>query len=125
MTGTKTTVQSIVTKLLFLTPFGYLWAFVLVIKQNSVDAIGLKINFGKPLTITIKENPSPTDRINWFFNGISMFIQVTYLIFYRSELFYAEFGKIVGYYAALTMAFALAQIGIAVFPYTNWNRKIF
>ena len=115
-----TTVQRIFTRLLYLTPAGYLLSLANLLDSTSDDMVKVQISRDKPFLVFAKSNPTFNDRFNWLLNALSLGVQSWFAVGY-----YLNTGfSIAGAYGFVAGLISFVTIVSVLFPRFPWNRKV-
>ncbi len=118
-------IKTLLLKLLFLTPLGYILSLFSLLNANETNEFGVKIYFPKTsresLSITVVQNPTFVNRMNWFGNGIILLTQSFIAV---SNDLPSTIGKVGTYYIVMCFIFGFVQLLIAIWPNIDWNKKL-
>lgn len=113
----KHLLQQIFQKFLYLTPIGYILSLLALQTGEKTPGVYVELSRDMPIKAHIKQNPLFTDRLGWFLNGTSLFLQAFFVL--NQEI--ADINIIV-VYAWISLVFGVVSLVSAFFPQFEWNK---
>lgn len=111
--------QTILLRLLYLTPFGYFLSTISLLLGERTPGIHIALESYSPIRATVKKKPSLNERVNWFINGVFLLAEGWFILVKEIT------GNIGGTFALFAFIFGLTSIIAAFFPSISLNKRIF
>ncbi len=120
MTGQdiKKFLWKIIVRLIYLTPIGHILSLLALLFIQKKQGVNVQLSKNSPIRANVKENPTTTERINWFINGLVIFSESYFLI--------ANKWTDVDFIGAVVFVFvisALVNVVAAIFPSAKFNKE--
>lgn len=109
----------LIVRLIYLTPIGHILSLLTFLVAQKKEGIDIRLSKYSPIRANIKENPTTTERINWFINGLFIFFE-SYFLITKGWTNNDYIGAIV----FISVISALVNLIAAIFPRTQFNKEL-
>lgn len=104
-------------RLIYLTPIGHILSLLTFLAVQKKEGVNVQLSRHSPIRANIKDNPTTTERINWFINGLVIFFESYFLI--SKEW---TDNNLVGAIVFVSVISALINVVAAIFPNAKFNK---
>lgn len=108
----------LVVRLIYLTPIGHILSLLTFLAVQKKEGVNVQLSKYSPIRANIKENPTTTERINWFINGLAILFESYFLI--AKGWIDVDF---VGAIVFVSVISALVNMVAAIFPNAKFDKE--